>query len=227
MNSRFPICRGMRYGSTLEPIKCTFEASRTLATNFSGGRFGYRAARFGQNEPLLRAVGSSKSRPLHIIDATAGLGHDGFLLATSGAQVTLIERSPVMFAELQGALDSARLDPDLADIVTRMTLLCGDSRALLPSLAADVFYVDPMHPERKKSALVKEPMRRLREMVGDDPDSAQLIQIALKHSPGRVVLKWPSKAALPDGVPKPSYELRSRTTRYCVFIADLGSRSDA
>jgi 16S rRNA (guanine1516-N2)-methyltransferase len=76
-----------------------------------------------------------------------------------------------------------------------------------------------MHPERKKSALVKEPMRLLREVVGDDPDSAELIQIALQHSPGRVVVKWPAKAELPNGIPPPSYELGSRTTRYCVFVA--------
>jgi 16S rRNA (guanine1516-N2)-methyltransferase len=187
-------------------------------TDFASGRFGYRAARFGQSEPLLRAVGSSKSRPLNIVDATGGLGHDGFLLAASGARVTLIERSPVMFAELRRALADARQDDDLTAIVDRMTIVHGDSRALLRDIKADVFYVDPMHPERKKSALVKEPMRLLRDVVGDDPDSAELIQIALENSPGRVVVKWPSKAALPDGISKPSYELRSRTTRYCVFI---------
>jgi 16S rRNA (guanine1516-N2)-methyltransferase len=188
-------------------------------TDFATGRFGYRAARFGQSEPLLRAVGSSQSRPLNIVDATGGLGHDGFLLAASGARVTLIERSPVMFAELERALADARQNDDLAEIAERMTILYGDSRDLLRTINADVFYVDPMHPERKKSALVKEPMRLLRGVVGDDPDSAELIQIALQHSPGRVVVKWPAKAALPNGIPQPSYELGSRTTRYCVFVA--------
>lgn len=188
-------------------------------TDFASGRFGYRAARFGQSEPLLRAVGSSKSRPLNIVDATGGLGHDSFLLAASGARVTLIERSPVMYAELERALADARQNDDLAEIAARMTILHGDSRNVLRSISADVFYIDPMHPERKKSALVKEPMRLLREVVGDDPDSAELIQIALQHSPGRVVVKWPAKAALPDAVDKPSYELKSRTTRYCVFLA--------
>jgi 16S rRNA (guanine1516-N2)-methyltransferase len=186
-------------------------------TDFATGRFGYRAARFGQSEPLLRAVGSSKSRPLNIVDATGGLGHDGFLLAASGATVTLIERSPVMFAELERALNDARQNDELAEIAARMSVVHGDSREVLRTIKADVFYVDPMHPERKKSALVKEPMRLLRNVVGDDPDSAELIQIALQHSPGRVVVKWPAKADLPEGVPQPSYELRSRTTRYCVF----------
>lgn len=190
-----------------------------LRTDFAAGRFGYRAARFGQSEPLLRAVGSSKSKPLHIVDATAGLGQDGFLLASSGAYVTLIERSPIIYAELLQALDDAKADAGLAEIVARMTVLHGDSQKLLPTLTADVFYIDPMHPERKKSALVKEPMRLLRTIVGDDPDSGALIHAALACSPGRVVVKWPAKAALPTSVPSPSYELRARTTRYCVFLS--------
>jgi len=190
-----------------------------LRTDFGSGRFGYRAARFGRSEPLLRAVGISKSGPLHIVDATAGLGQDGFLLASTGAFVTLIERSPVIYSELVQALEVAKADVNLADIVARMTVLYGDSQLLLPTLKADVFYIDPMHPERKKSALVKEPMRLLRNVVGTDPDSGALIQSALNHSPGRVVIKWPAKAALPDTVPSASYELRAKTTRYCVFIS--------
>jgi 16S rRNA (guanine1516-N2)-methyltransferase len=106
-------------------------------TDFATGRFGYRAARFGQSEPLLRAVGSSKSRPLNIVDATGGLGHDGFLLAASGARVTLIERSPAMFAELARALADARQNDDLAEIAERMTIMHGDSREVLRDIKAD------------------------------------------------------------------------------------------
>lgn len=192
--------------------------ARKLRTDFAAGRFGYRAAHFGRNEPLLRAVGSSQSGPLKIVDATGGLGQDSFLLATSGAQVTLIERSPIIFAELERALEIARASDDLAEIVSRITIIHGDSLLLLASMKADVFYVDPMHPERKKSALVKEPMRLLRDVVGEDLDRGALIQTALDHSPGRVVVKWPTKAELPEGIGKPSYELRAKTTRYCVFI---------
>jgi 16S rRNA (guanine1516-N2)-methyltransferase len=194
-------------------------ATAKLQTDFSAGRFGYRAARFGRNEPLLRAVGTSKSGPLRIVDATAGLGQDGFLLASSGAYVTLIERSPMVHAELVRALEAARADNEVAEIVARMTVLHGDSQQLLPTVSADVVYIDPMHPERKKSALVKEPMRVLRQVVGGDPDSGSLINVALAHNPGRVVVKWPAKASLPSDVPRPSHELRGRTTRYCVFVS--------
>lgn len=194
-------------------------ATEKLRTDFSAGRFGYRAARFGRNEPLLRAVGTQKSGPLRIVDATAGLGQDGFLLASSGAYVTLIERSPMVHKELVRALDAARADDEVAEIIARMTVLHGDSQQLLLTVSADVFYIDPMHPERKKSALVKEPMRVLRHVVGDDPDSGALIRLALAHSPGRVVVKWPAKAPLPGDLPRPSHELRGRTTRYCVFVS--------
>lgn len=195
-----------------------------LQTDFGAGRFGYRAARFGRNEPLLRAVGKSRARPLHIVDATAGLGQDSFLLASAGSYVTLIERSSAVHAQLDEALARARADAGLAETIARMTLLYGDARTVLPTLKADVIYVDPMHPERKKSALVKEPMRLLRDIVGDDRDSAELIRIALDNNPGRVVVKWPAKASLPDMIPAPSHEFKARTTRYCVFISHENPR---
>ncbi len=92
----------------------------------------------------------------HSIDATAGLGRDAFLLAGLGAQVTLIERSPQVRAALQTGLDAARLDEAAAPVVARMTLLAGDSIALLEGLSADVVLVDPMHPPRGNTALVKQ-----------------------------------------------------------------------
>lgn len=202
-------------------------APEKLRTDFGAGRFGYRAARFGRNEPLLRAVGAFKTGAIHIVDATAGLGQDGFLLASAGAQVTLIERSAVIHAALLQSLAAARLDDNIAETVARMTVLHGDARLLLPTLRADVFYIDPMHPERKKSALVKEPMRLLRDVVGDDKDSGALIRTALNCNPGRIVVKWPAKAPLPDGISVPSYELRARTTRYCVFVSGAHHHNDA
>ena len=43
-----------------------------------------------------------------IIDATAGLGRDAFLLAALGSKVTLIERSNIMHALLADGMNAAR-----------------------------------------------------------------------------------------------------------------------
>jgi 16S rRNA (guanine1516-N2)-methyltransferase len=154
-----------------------------------------------------------------VVDATAGLGRDAFLLASLGATVTLIEREPQLQQLLSDALIYAQdAGGEVAEIVSRMTLLCGDAKDLLPSLSADVILVDPMHPERKKSALVKNEMRLIRQIVGDNSDAGALMHIALATAQKRVVLKWPLRADPLPGIPAPSHKITSKTLRYDVFM---------
>ena len=69
----------------------------------------------------------------------------------------MFESDPVIAALLQDALDRAATDPRLEGLVARMTLVRADSIAALPMIspAPDVVYLDPMFPERTKSAAVK------------------------------------------------------------------------
>lgn len=191
-----------------------------LTIDFIGGAVGYRLKQGeGRGQALPRAIGMAKGHLPHVVDATAGMGRDAFLLAALGAKVTLIERSPEVHAALARALERAAAhSEDLADIIARMTLLHGDSITLLPTLSPEVVLVDPMHPERRKSALVKQQMRTLRDLVGSDPDSLALMQSALANATGRVVLKWPLRAAPMDGLRKPSHQITGKTTRYDVFM---------
>jgi 16S rRNA (guanine1516-N2)-methyltransferase len=205
-------------------------AEPALVVDFVGGAVGYRfRAHAAANHALFKATGVSSSQHSHVIDATAGLGRDSFLLASMGANVTLIERSPQVHKLLQDALEAARAaGPDLAAVVARMTLLQGDARAILPGLQADVVMVDPMHPERKKTALVKQEMRLLRQLVGADPDVLDLMQAALASNCRRVVLKWPLRADPLPGLRKPSFQIAGKTVRYDVFaIPQTQSRHPA
>jgi 16S rRNA (guanine1516-N2)-methyltransferase len=153
------------------------------------------------------------------VDATAGLGRDAFLLATLGAQVTLLERSREVHDLLRDALARARAEgPELAAVVERMTLMHGDARDLLPRLRADTVIVDPMHPPRANSAIVKQEMRLLRELVGTDTDALELMQAALAADCRRVVLKWPLRAPPLEGLRKPSHAITGKTVRYDVFM---------
>ncbi|MFQ5993650.1 MAG: class I SAM-dependent methyltransferase [Acidiferrobacterales bacterium] len=154
-----------------------------------------------------------------IIDATAGLGHDALLLALMGYEVTAIERSPIIAALLRDGImraqEQEKLAPALGD---RFMLLAGDARKLLPTLetCADVIYLDPMYPpSAKRSALPKKVMRTLRDIVGDDADTGELLSVALKHAQGRVVVKRPS-SAMPISTPSTSY--RGKMVRYDVYI---------
>ena len=154
-----------------------------------------------------------------IVDATAGLGRDAFLLASLGADVTLIERSVDMHRLLEDGLARARgAGGDVAEVINRMTLVLGDARDLLPGLSPEVVLVDPMHPPRKKSALVKNEMRLIREIVGTDEDCIDLMKVALATARKRVVLKWPQRAAPMAGLCPPSHQIIGKSTRYDVFM---------
>ncbi len=54
----------------------------------------------GRKQLLAKAVGLHKKPTLRVFDGTAGLGRDGFTLASLGATVTLAERNPVLLALL-------------------------------------------------------------------------------------------------------------------------------
>jgi len=191
-----------------------------LIVDFVNGAFGYRVRRSeGQGHALARAVGLKRGVLLDIVDATAGLGRDAFLLASLGAEVTLIERSKQMHDLLADGLARAAAEGGLyAETVARMTLLHGDSCALLPELKPQVVYVDPMHPPRGSTALVKKQMRQVREIVGTDPDAEKLMQVALESAENRVVLKWPLRADPMPDLRKPSHQMLGKTTRYDVFV---------
>lgn len=191
-----------------------------LICDFVGGAVGHRL-RFGggRGQALPKAAGFAKGQTPSVVDATAGLGRDAFLLASLGADVVLIERSPEVYAILAEGLKLAGdAGSPYCEIVSRMTLVQGSSHDLLANYRPDVVLVDPMHPPRGNSALVKKEMRQLRDLVGTDPDAFELMQVALAVAQKRVVLKWPLRAAtMPDLVPY-SHQILGKSTRYDVFM---------
>ena len=191
-----------------------------LICDLTGGAVSHRVrAGGGRGQALPRAAGFTKGRTPQMVDATAGLGRDAFLLASLGAEVTLIERSAKVHALLEDGMARARdAGGDATKAISRMTLVLGDAKVLLPKLAAEVVLVDPMHPPRSNSALVKKEMRLLRNLVGADEDALELMQVALATASKRVVLKWPLHAALMPGLAPPSHQIRGKSTRYDVFM---------
>lgn len=195
------------------------DADSGLIVDFAAAADSYRrrTARH-RREGLARAAGLVRGNRPSVVDATAGLGRDAFLLASLGCTVTLVERSPEIYAKLKDGLERAGRLPALADIIARMTLIHGDARELLGRLTADVVLVDPMHPPRRKSALVKEEMRTTRALVGDDPDALETLECARACARVRVVLKWPARGRLLPGWPRPSHFIPGKTVRFDVFM---------
>lgn len=155
-----------------------------VRADFTAGHAAYRRKQ-QKKELLVRAVegkGGNGGASLNIIDATGGLGRDSFLLAAAGHRVCIFEREPVIAALLADGLARAAVHPETAAICARIRLMVGDA---VPALEAagiqkigageagedcvdceegegvDAVYLDPMFPERRKSALVKKELQLL------------------------------------------------------------------
>lgn len=173
----------------------------------------------GRGQNLAKAVGFKFNKNRTIIDATAGLGYDAFILASLGANVTLIERSEKIYDLLKAAISEAKLyGGEISKIVNRMNLLFGDSKDILPNIAPEVILIDTMYKDRKKSALVKNDMRLVREVVGSDSDHVELINVALNNASKRVVIKQPRYAEALDNIKGCSHQILGKTIRYDVYV---------
>ena len=169
-----------------------------------------------KRQPLARALGKKNKS---VIDGTAGLGQDAFLIAAMGYHVTAVERSPLLAALLVDAVERADRDPRLSKALGgRLGVVVGDARDQIPLQAApDVIYLDPMFPpKRRKSTLPKRELVLLRALVGEDPDADQLMAVAQRHAKNRVVVKRPHYA--PPLTPTPDFTQAGKLVRYDVYL---------
>lgn len=76
-----------------------------IFVDFVGGAMAHRR-KFGggRGEAVAKAVGIKGSYLPDVVDATAGLGRDAFVLASVGCRVRMLERNPVVAALLDDGL---------------------------------------------------------------------------------------------------------------------------
>ena len=161
---------------------------------------------------------------LAVLDVTAGLARDAFVLASLGCTVTLVEQSPILFALVADGIRRGLGDAGTADVLKNFTNLVNADAVLYMAhmdreTLPDVIYMDPMYPERKKSALVKKDMRILQRLLGKEQDAERLLKAALASAGKRVVVKRPLHAD-PVGDTRPDTSISSRKTRYDVYLAN-------
>jgi len=203
------------------------EAPGPVYVDFISGPLGYRLRHGGGLRQLLAKAAGLKSgyRP-SILDATAGLGRDGFVLASLGCRVTMIERVPVIGALLEDGLRRALRHPKIGSLVReRIRFVVGDSLKLMGQLCLewqpDTIYLDPMYPPRTKNAQVKKETRLLRIVAGNDADAPALLANALGFARKRVVVKRPKSAPPLEG-PEPTLVLRDGNSRFDVYLIAPG-----
>lgn len=172
-------------------------------------------------ELLVRAAKIKDAEgPLTAIDATAGLGDDSLLLAAAGFHVTMFERNPVIYELLADTLSRAAQVPELTEIVKRMTLHHGDSVEAMKTLeySPDVILLDPMFPERQKSALVKKKLQVIQKLEIPCNDEAELIFAAMGAKPKKLIVKRPPKGPYLAGL-KPDFSIEGKAVRFDGFAS--------
>lgn len=198
-----------RDGLALVGNNCTLRGDfskmiRRLTPNNLNSELIVKAARFA-NDP----------GPRSIVDATAGLGEDAFLLAAAGHRVALYERDPIIGLLLFDALRRGKDNDQLGPILERMELHMEDSICAMHrfTVSPDIVVLDPMFPERQKSGLIKKKFQLLHHLEQPCMDEDSLLAAAIACNPRRIVIKRPAKGPyLSDR--KPSYTIKGGSIRY-------------
>lgn len=202
-----------------------------ICVDFSSPAMRYRRQQAARQQAVVKAAGkitAGPEFPPQLIDATAGLGVDAFLLASAGWHVRMIEQSPVIHALLVDGLQRAKnealssgADDAFIETIARLSLAdCEDSRTALTLVKpVDVIYLDPMFPARKKTAQVKKERWLLQQLHDENAEGKYLLDIARQRA-RKVVVKRPVSAEPLDEV-KPSSALTGKTSRFDIYVGQL------
>jgi 16S rRNA (guanine1516-N2)-methyltransferase len=218
--------RDFKFLLTLTPLQLelhenSLKRTKPIFVDFLSPQIDYRIKHGGgKNQLIAKALGIKNQKNTTIIDATAGLGIDAFVMASLGCNVTMVERSPIIAALLLDGLE--RLKEKNANL--SLNLVTIEAKEYLAKLSKknsekpNVIYLDPMYPSRVKTALNKKSMRILHEIVGEDKDAADLLEPAINCAKDRVVVKRPKIAGY-LGNKKPDVQYFSgKSTRFDVYF---------
>ena len=160
-----------------------------------------------------------------VIDATAGFGHDSLILASTGAQVIMLEHQPLIALLLLAEQQRMSTLPNWQKLMRRLQIINTDALSYFESIdftdssngltanshqTIDVVYLDPMFPEDSyqdsktgKGAKVGKHMQALHQLARPPTleEESQLLQsaqaiVSQNASQGRVVVKRPQLAPL-------------------------------
>jgi 16S rRNA (guanine1516-N2)-methyltransferase len=199
-----------------------------LYVDFLSGKLQHRQ-RFGggRGELIAKAIGIKsvkKNDPaLTVLDLTAGLGEDSFILANLGCYVTMIERHPIVACLLRDGLSRLKINfsEQNQKLPFYLELIEAEASLYLSQLETEnypsVIYLDPMFPHRDKSALVKKEMQILQKLVGPDNDADRLLDLALHYAKKRVVVKRPRLAPFLMNK-SPQLQIIGKSCRFDVYI---------
>lgn len=189
----------------------------------------YQREQIGIKQDLAKAIGCKKDFRPKVLDATAGLLSDASLMAYLGCQVDALEQNPIVYTLITDAYLRAQ---------QCQSALCQKHLQQLQILAQqnasdyladttehyDTIYLDPMFPERQKSAKVKKGMQYLHQIAGlaSFEEEARLLNQARLKATKRVVVKRP-RLAEHLAEQRSDFQIIGKTVRYDVYSCEIKS----
>lgn len=187
--------------------------SLNASVDFLSGRTAHRSRQHLGGEMLIKACRIKGQNTTTLLDATCGLGRDAFLLSQAQFTVTACEQHPVVAALLQDGLDRYHNIHQKQPFQLKAV----DALLAMEPQSHDVVYLDPMFPERQKSALVKKDMQLFHRLHGHVDDALPvLFKTAQKCAKKKVVVKRPAKAPCFEAQ-KPTYQVAGKSCRFDVY----------
>lgn len=211
-------------GDRLELVPAWADAPGPIYCDYHNGKTGFRIRNLSvRRELLLRAMrgacgGGGWPR---VLDATAGLGRDAFLMAAVGCVVFPLESDPIVCALLADGLRRARAEPRISVAAARISEpLFGDAvsrmGSLVEQLHVDAIYLDPMFAPDALNAKSKKEMQILRRLIMRLDDAEPLFLAAIATGVSRIVVKR-GRQAPPIAGHEPDRAYLGRSVRYDVY----------
>ncbi|MEC9205706.1 MAG: class I SAM-dependent methyltransferase [Pseudomonadota bacterium] len=158
-----------------------------------------------------------KNEGSSILDCTAGFGRDGFILASLGFNVTMIERNPIITLLLRNGIKRS-----ISQVKNNLCLLYGDSYEYLKTYNDffDYIYIDFMFKKIKNTSLSSKYDEVLKILANDKKNRIRLLEIAKEKCKNKVIVKGSKNLNSITGV-DPDYSVKTNLVRYDIFLSKI------
>ena len=220
----------------------------SIICDFAGSEHSHRRRYGGGNgQAIAKAVGVSGKFAPQVLDLTAGLGGDGFVLASLGCNVCMLERNPIVHSLLADGLsrgiEAARQEleqgvDEFSSVINRLSLLEGNAANYLSDLVSRITQLEPQAQvqEEQDTAVWRpdvvyvDPMFPLRKKSAKVKKQMQAFHAIVGTDPDAdqllanalTVAKYRVVVKRPAGAgflaeTKPNYSLEGKSTRYDIY----------
>jgi len=189
-------------------------ANSDFLTNlYHKDQFSRRIANYQREKHLKKAIGFKSSISKRILDGTGGLGHDAFIFALLGQEVTIVEKNIGLCILIEEALNNLPNTRYFNLAKEKITILNGDSREYLDQIQDfDVIYLDPMFNSVKNVARAKN-LTFINKYLGDYDNP---LEDFLSRNYKRVVIKREIKASY-GNLKEPTVSFKGASIRFDVY----------